>query len=140
MIINKDNLYLHVRSFQKHLFPSCCVTSFFSRCPDYPTFRLLQWSFVTQIITTGSQIISNSNYKPLTRFKDLSGNLSLKLLRDVIFLSLPDQSDIYCFTIPNFQSDEYPWKLNFSNHIKFKLKTCNQIQIAFRKSQFEVAV
>ena len=43
---------------------------------------------------------------PLIRSKDLLESLSLKLLSDVIFLSLPGQSDIPCFTMSNFQSNK----------------------------------
>ena len=67
----------------------------------------------------------NWNKKPLTRSKDHSENLSFKLLRDVVFLSLPGQLDISCITMSNFQSHEYPWKPNLSNHIKFILTTSN---------------
>ena len=41
MIINKDNLYLHLKAFEKHLVSSCCVTSFFRRWPVNPTFLTL---------------------------------------------------------------------------------------------------
>ena len=67
----------------------------------------------------------NWNKKPLTRSKDHSENLSFKLLRDVVFPSLPGQLDISCITMSNFQSYEYPWKPNLSNHIKFILTTSN---------------
>ena len=164
---------------------ACLLITFFRRCPANPTFFVFQWPFFTQMITTGSQtsqirsnlnwkpltrprgltknvrlkllfdviflslpgqsnilcfimaiynlddyhwqqtsqITSNSNQRTLTRSKGLSKNLSLKLLCDVIFPSLSGQSDIACYAISNFQSDEYSWKPNFSNHIKLKLKT-----------------
>ena len=41
MIINKDNLYLHLKAFQKHSVSSCCVTSFLRRCPTNLTFLAL---------------------------------------------------------------------------------------------------
>ena len=83
------------------------------------------------MIATGSQtsqITPIWNKKPLTKSKDFSENLSLKLLSDVILPSLPGQADISWFIMSNFQSDEYPWKPNFSNHIKFILKTYNYNQ------------
>ena len=57
-----------------------------------------------------SQITPNWNKQPVTTSKDLSENLSLKLLRGAIFLLFSDQSDIFCFTIGSSQSDEYPWR------------------------------
>ena len=104
-----------------------CMTSFLRRCTANLTFLILQWSFFTYMITTGSrnyQITQNWNKKkPLRRSKDLSENLSLKLLRDAILTSMPGHSDIRCFKMSNFQSDDYHWLPNFSHHIKFKLKT-----------------
>ena len=49
-----------------------------------------------------SQITPNWNKKPLTRSKDFIENLNLNLLCDVIFLLLPGQSDIPCFTMAIF--------------------------------------
>ena len=54
------------------------------------------------MITPGnqtSQTTPNWNKKSLTRSKDLLDNLSLKLFCDVIFLSLPGQSDIGIFIL-----------------------------------------
>ena len=54
------------------------------------------------MITLGnqtSQTTPNWSKKPLTRFKDLLDNLSLKLFCDVIFLSLLGQSDIEIFIL-----------------------------------------
>ena len=103
------------------------MTSFLRRCTANLTFLILQWSFFTYMITTVSrnyQITQNWNKKkPLRRSKDLSENLSLKLLRDAILTSTPGHSDIRCFKMSNFQSDDYHWLANFSHHIKFKLKT-----------------
>ena len=56
------------------------------------------------------------------------------MLCDAIFLSLPGQFKIVCFTMVNFQLDEYPLKL------KFKIKTYNYIQRSFRKVLFQIAV
>ena len=72
--------------------------------------------------------------KPLTRSKEFSENLSLKLFCDVIFPSFIGQSQTPCFTMSNLQSDEYLWKLNLSNRTRFILKTSNYIQRCFRKS------
>ena len=47
MIIKKDNLYLHLKTFWKHLVSSCCVTSFLRRFPAGLTFLVLQWSLFT---------------------------------------------------------------------------------------------
>ena len=58
--------------------------------------------------------------KPLTRCNDLSENVSLKLLRDVIFLSLSGQSDIPCFAMTIFHLDDYHWQPNVSNHTNSK--------------------
>ena len=111
MIVNKDNLYLHFKFFWEHLVLSCCVTPFLRRYPANLAFLVLQWSFFTYIITTGSQtshITPIFNEKPLTRSKNLSENLSLKLLCDVVFPSFPSQSDIPCIRMSNFESHEYP--------------------------------
>ena len=72
-----------------------------------------------------TQITSNSNYKPLTRSKELSKNLSLKVLCDIIFLLLSGMFDILSFTMAIFDLDDYHWQPNFSNYIKLKLKTSN---------------
>ena len=56
-------------------------------------------------------------------------NLSLKLLRDVIFPSLPGQSDIPCITMSNFQWDDYPWKQKLWNGIKFILKPLTRSKV-----------
>ena len=57
--------------------------------------------------------------------KQFSENLSLELLCDVIFLLLPWQSNIPCFTMAIFHLDDYYWQPDVSNLIKFKLKTSN---------------
>ena len=63
--------------------------------------------------------------KPLTRYKDFLENLSLKLLCDVTFPSLPGQSDIPCFTMTIFHLDDCHWQPNVSNHTNLKQKTSN---------------
>ena len=78
--------------------------------------------------------------KTLTTSKGMSENFTLKLLSDVIFLSLSGQPNIHCFTMSNFRIDEYTWKPHFPNHIEFELKTSNWIQKTFGKSYFEAAV
>ena len=123
--IKSKNLQPDPKVFQEILVWSCCVASFFCRYPANLTFLALQCPIFNQMNTHGSQtsqITPNWNKKSLTRSKDLSENFSLKLMCDVIFLSLPDQSDIPRFTISNFQSDENPWKPNFSNYTKLKQK------------------
>ena len=65
----------------------------------------------------------NWNKNPLTISKGRLENLSLKLLCNVIFPSLPDQFGIFSFTTSNFQLEEYPWEPNFSNYNKLKEKT-----------------
>ena len=45
------------------------------------------------------------------------------MLCDVIFLSLPGEFDIPCFTMAIFHLDDYHWQPNVSNDIKFKFKT-----------------
>ena len=112
MITNKNNLYFYLKAFQKHLVSSCCVTLFLRRCPTNLTFLVLQQSFFTQMITTdtqNSQVIPNSNQKPLTRSKDLLETLCWKLLYDAIFLSFHDQCDVPSFKLDKFQLDEYLW-------------------------------
>ena len=64
-----------------------------------------------------------SNKKPLTRSKDLSENLSYKLLCDVISLLCSSQYDIRCFTIAIFHLDDYHWQPNVLNHNNLKQKT-----------------
>ena len=126
--LKQKNLQLGPKTFQKILVKNCCVTSFFRRCPANPTFLALQCPISNKMSTHGSQTsenTSNCNKKPLTRFKDFSENLKLNLLCDVIFPSLPGQSDILGLTMSNFQSDEHPWKPNLSNRIKLKQKTSN---------------
>ena len=81
----------------------------------YNGYFPLRWFNLIFLITP------NWNKKALTRSKDLLENLSLELLRDVIVPSLSGQFDIHYFKMSNFQSDEYPWKPNFSNHIRFKV-------------------
>ena len=112
------NLQLDPKTFHKILLWSYWMASFFRRCPANLAFLSLQCPILIREVPMETKLLKikpNWKKKPLTRFKDLSENLSLKLLCDVIFLSLPDQSDISCFTTSNFQSDEYPWKSNFSN-------------------------
>ena len=75
-----------------------------------------------------SQITPNWNKKPLTTSKNVSENLSLRLLYDIVFPSLSGQSEISCFIMTIFHLRDYQWQANFSNHIKFKLRTCNKIQ------------
>ena len=60
--------------------------------------------------------------KTSNRSKDLSQNLNLKLLCDVIFPSMPGQSDIPCFLMVIFHLDDYQWqqKLLKSPQIKTK--------------------
>ena len=114
----RKNLWLDSKTFQKILVKSCCVTSFFCRCPINLTFRALQCPTFNQVSTHGSQTSQTKQYwnkKRLLRSKNLSKYLSLKLLRDVIFPSLPGQSDIPCFVMSDFESEEYPLKPNFSN-------------------------
>ena len=116
--IETKNLWLDQKTFQKILPSSFRVTSFFRRCPANLTFLALQCPIFNQMSTHGSQtsqITPNWNKKPRTRCKDLSESFILKLLCDVIFLSLSGQFGIPSFTMFNFQSDEYPWKPNFSN-------------------------
>ena len=52
----------------------------------------------------------NWKEKTLTRSKNLLENLSLKLLCDIVFLSLPGQSDILTFC----QSDNLLYNVQFS--------------------------
>ena len=87
--------------------------------PLIKTLHLNELIFHLDGIQT-SQITSNSNWKPLTRSKDFLENLTLKVLCDVIPLSLPCQSEIPCFKMSSYQLDEYLLKPNFSNHIKIK--------------------
>ena len=75
------------------------------------------------MITSGvqtSQIKTKSNKKPLIKFQEFLENLSLKFLCDIIFQSLPGQSDILGFRMVNFHLDGDPYQPNFSNHTKFK--------------------
>ena len=78
------------------------------------------------MITSGSEtskIMPNpTNKKPLTTFKSISEKLTVKLLCDVIFSSLPSQSSIPRFTIAIFQLNDYPLQPKLSNHTKFKYK------------------
>ena len=107
----KNPFKLYLKTFEKILFWSCCVTSLFRHCPANLTFLALQCPIFNQMSTHGSQtfqIKPNWTKKPLTRSKDLSENLSCKLLCDVVFPSFRFQSHIPCFTMPNFQSVEYP--------------------------------
>ena len=71
--------------------------------------------------------------------KGLSEELSLKLLCDASFPSLPGQSDITCFTMVRFQLDDHPWQQNFSNHNKLKCKTINYIPRSYRKAKLKDA-
>ena len=86
--IQTKNLKQNPKTFQKILVWSCCVMSFFRQCPANAAFLVLQ---------------------TLTRSKDLSENLSLKLLCDVNFPTLSSQCDISSFKMVNFQLDDYPW-------------------------------
>ena len=61
-------------------------------------------------------------------------SLNFKLLYNVIFLSLPDQSNNTSFRMTNFQLDEYLWNPYFLNNAKLKLKTSNHVQTSFRKT------
>ena len=61
-------------------------------------------------------------------------SLNFKLLYNVIFLSLPDQSNNPSFRMTNFQLDEYLWNPYFLNNAKLKLKTSNHVQTSFRKT------
>ena len=68
------------------------------------------------MMTTGSQtfqITSDSNQNPLTRPKEFSENLTLKLLPDVIFPFLSCQSDVPSFKMANFKLDDYLRSPNF---------------------------
>ena len=88
------------------------------------------------MIITGSwifQINQIETKKPLTKSKDLSQNLILKLLCDVIFSSLPGQCNIPSLKMANFQLDDYPWQPKFSSHTKLKQKALNYIKKPFRK-------
>ena len=110
--IETKNLQLDPKTFQKILVSSYCVTLFFRLCLANLTFLVLQCPIFNGTITHGSksyQIVSNSYLKPLTRSKDFSGNLSFKLLSDVIFLSLPGQSNFPCFTMATFLLADYHW-------------------------------
>ena len=69
----------------------------------------------------------NWNEKPLTRSKNLLENLSLKLLCDVVFPSLPGQSDILTFC----QSDNLLYNVQFSIrgvHMETKFLQLHQIK------------
>ena len=94
MFINKTNLSLHLKVFQKNLVSSWRLRSFFHRCLINPRFLFynghfsLRWLPLTAKIF---QISPDPSKKFLTRFK---GNFSLKLLCGVIFLFLPNQCDI----------------------------------------------
>ena len=111
------------------------MTLVFCRCPANATLLLLRRPIFNYMIIPGNQtqITPTWNKKTLTKFKDVLDNLSLKLLCDVIFLSLPGQSDIACFTVVNFQSDEYSCKQNFSNYTKLKIKASNYKSKTFQK-------
>ena len=64
----------------------------------------------------------------------LSVGLNFKLLYNVIFLSLPGQSNNPSVRMANFQLDEYLWNPYFLNNAKLKLKTSNHVQTSFRKT------
>ena len=54
-IINKDNLYLRLKVFQRSLISSYCKTSFFRCCPVNPTFLVLEWPNYNEFSIPGSQ-------------------------------------------------------------------------------------
>ena len=90
MTINKHNLYLHLEPLLETLSFKLLYEVNFPLLPACRIRLLLFYNdhFFTQMVTTGSQTsqtTSNSNQKPVTIFKVLSGNLSLKLLCDAIF-------------------------------------------------------
>ena len=120
MIINKDNLYIHLKAFYKNLVSSCCECQ-----SDIPCFTMSNFQSNEYPWKSNFSNHINWNKKPLTRSTKISENLTLKFPCDVILQSLLGQSDIPCFAMSNFQSDEYPWKQTFLNHIRFILKTSN---------------
>ena len=65
----------------------------------------------------------NSNKKSLTRSKDLSQNITLKLLDGVIFPSLPSQFGIPFFTMSNFNQRSTHGNQTSQNKTKLKEKT-----------------
>ena len=71
--------------------------------------------------------------------QDLLKKCSYKLLCDVIFLLLPNQSFISCFTTVNLQLVECPWQPNFSNHTKWEQKMFFCVPRSIVKTQFDVA-
>ena len=90
--IETKNLQLDPKTLQKISVCNCCVTSFFHRCPTNLTFFALQCPIFNQSSTHGSQTSRtkpNWNKNPPIRSKGLLDNLSLKLLCDVTFPSLP---------------------------------------------------
>ena len=123
------------KKFQKILIWSFCMTWFTVVAWPFWHFLLYNVNFQSDEYPWKPNFSNHPKLKqkPLSRSKYLSENISLHFLCDVIFLSLPGQSDIPCFTMSNFQSDEYPWKPNFSNHTNLKQKTSNCIQRSFRK-------
>ena len=123
MIINKDNLYLNLKIFQKHLVSSFCVTLFFGRQTYISCF------------TTSSFQSDKYPWKPKfsndTKLKQKISNWIQRLFKKSYFeivvrynFSVVDRSIRQsCFTMLIFHLDDYHWQPNFSNHIKFKLKT-----------------
>ena len=47
------------------------------------------------------------------------------MLREVIFLSFPGQTDIAYIKLVIYNLDDYQWQPNFLNHTKLKLKATN---------------
>ena len=81
--IQTKDFYLYPLNFRKILVWKYCVTSFICRRRTNLTLFALQWPILNHMSTHGSQtsqITSSSNWKPLSRSKDLSENLSFKLL------------------------------------------------------------
>ena len=70
---------------------------------------------------------TNWNQKPLLTSQELLENIIFKLLSDIIFLPLPSQSIIPCFTRVSLQLVEYRWQPNFSDHTQLKIKTSTYI-------------
>ena len=100
-----------------------CSSQYDIRCFTIAIFHLDDYHWQPNVLNH-----NNLKQKTSDQIQRTFRNLSLKLLCDIIFPSLPGQFDLSCFTMSNFQSYEYPWKPNFSNHIKFILKTSNYDQ------------
>ena len=93
------------------------------------------------MITSGSktsQITRNTRKLSLNTSQILSEKLTLKLLCDVIFLSLPGHTNIPCFLMVNFHLDDCLWQLTFPNHAKLKNKPLATFQAVKKKTGFKL--